>query len=146
VSPFSLQVRQEILCSFPEWEPFAVEERWKESEPYLLVTIQAPATAGALPLRISTWDDEVTVDFDHYHAHFDYWLPKPSEPEELAALPFVQALLREEVTVASWWLESAFKASSQRAPGEDLKAPLGIKHSRVRVRSWRGTHNVDRSA
>ena len=66
MSPFSLQVREEILSRFPEWVDFAADETYDDSEPYLVVTVPAPLEANTtLPLRISTWDEEITVDFDY---------------------------------------------------------------------------------
>ncbi len=143
MSPFSLQVREEILATFPEWEQYATEETWKDSDPYLVVTVPAPRNADTdLPLRISTGDEEVTVDFDYYHAHFERWAHQPGDTRHHSAQLYVQELLAETFAVASWWQENHCKVCGQVELGASLKPPMNIVYTRVRVRSWNGTHNV----
>ncbi|WP_255989659.1 hypothetical protein [Chitinolyticbacter albus] len=147
MSPFSIRIREEVLATFPEWSAFAVEQAFKGSGPYLVVTVPAPPEAKSdHPLRISTWDDEVTVEFDYYHTHFDRWNPVEGDNRHTSALFYVKSVLDEKVAVASWWQEEACKVCSQLEPGESLKPPLDVVYSRVRVRSWRGSHNADSDA
>ena len=147
MSPFSLQVREEILSRFPEWVDFAVYETYNDSEPYLVVTVPAPLEANTtLPLRISTWDEEITVDFDYYHTHFDRWKPEEGDDRHRSAQLYVIALLEENIAVASWWQGEACKVCSQLEPGDPLVPRLDISYSRVRVRSWKGSHNSDSEA
>ena len=144
MSPFSLRVKDEVIASFPEWQTFAKEETYKGSSPYLVITVPPPTAANTeLPLRISTWDDEVTVDFDYYHAHFDRWNPQAQDNRHTSALLYVQSLLNEQVAVASWWQSDLCKMASQFDAGSSLQPSLKIAYSRVRVRSWRGSLNVD---
>ena len=147
MSPFSLRIREEVLSAFPEWEKYAEEETWKKSEPYLVVTVPAPEKANTdLPLRISTWDEEVTVEFDYYHTHFDRWAPEPEDTRHQSALIYVQELLAEKVAVVSWWQDEHCKVCGQVEPGSSLTPPFSIAYSRVRVRSWNGTHNANGDA
>ncbi len=147
MSPFSLRIRQEVLSAFPDWEKYAEEETWKNSEPYLVVTVPAPEKANTdLPLRISTWDEEVTVDFDYYHTHFDRWTPETEDTKHESALIYVQDLLAETLAVGSWWQDGHCKVCGQVEPGNPLTPPFAIAYSRVRVRSWNGTHNADSDA
>ncbi len=147
MSPFSLRIREEVLGTFPEWAPYVTEETWKDSEPYLVLIV--PALRGAnteLPLRISTWDEEVTVDFDYYHTHFERWTANPGDTRHQSGLMYVQELMAEKLAVASWWQGSHCKVCGQVEPGGSLKPSLHIAYTHVRVRSWNGTHNVDSDA
>jgi hypothetical protein len=133
--------------AFPDWECFAAKETWKGSDPYLVVTVPPPPEAKTeLPLRISTWDEEVTVDFDYYHTHFDRWNPDDGDDRHNSALLYVRAILEEKIAAASWWQDDKCKICSQLEPGDSLAPWLKISYSKVRVRSWRGTHNADMSA
>jgi hypothetical protein len=139
-----LRIREEILATYPEWAAFAAADTYKSSEPYLVVTVPPPAEANnELPLRISTWDEEITVDLDYYHAHFDRWNPGNGDDRNKSAQLFVQAILEENVAAASWWQGEACMVCSQIEPGAALKPPFNVAYTRVRVRSWRGSHNAD---
>ena len=147
MSPFSLRIREEILSTFPEWSKFAVEETYKGSEPYLVVTVPAPPEANTeLPLRISTWDEEVTVDFDYYHTHFEKWRPEGDDDRHRSGQLYVKSLLNEEIAAVSWWQGDLCKLCSQLEPGEPLKPRFNISFTSVRVRSWKGAHNADSEA
>jgi hypothetical protein len=146
LSPFSVRIREEVLAAFPEWQAFSLEETYKGSTPYLIVTVLPPPEAQTdLPLRISTWDEEISVDFDYYHAHFDRWIPEKNDDRHKSALLFVRSVLEEKVAAASWWQEELCKLCAQLEPGATLQPPFNISYSRVRVRSWRGSLNADRS-
>jgi len=147
MSPFSCRIRNEIVVSYPFWEQYAVEETYKGSEPYLVITVPVPKEADTgLPLRIITWDDEITIDFDYYHTHFDRWYPEPNDNRQNSGLLYVQELIEEKFAVASWWQDNHCKVCSQVEPGEKLKPSFSIAFSTVRVRSWKGSHNVVRDA
>lgn len=144
MTEFSHKIGDEIFASRPEWEAFATYETYKNSEPYLVVTIPAPAEANThLPLRISTWDDEVTVDFDYYHTHFDRWAPKEGDGRQEAAQIYVEELLAEKFAVVSWWQGESCRICSQYVPGTELKISFNIPWSNARVRSWKGSFNAD---
>ena len=142
MSPYSVRIREEVLAAFPAWAAFAVEDTYQGSKPYLVVTVPAPPEAKTdLPLRISTWDDELTIDFDYYHTHFDRWNPEQDDDRHKSALLFVKAILEERISAASWWQEEACKLCSQLEPGAPLQPPFNVSYSKVRVRSWLGSHN-----
>jgi len=135
------------MASYPEWKPMAAYETYKGSEPYLVVTVPAPIEADArIPLRISTWDDEITVDFDYYHSHFDRWHPEAGDTSNESARLYVEALLSEQLAVASWWQGELCKVCAQHERGAALKVPFAVSYTRVRVRSWNGALNEDRDA
>lgn len=144
MSPFSSRIRDEILAAFPEWKVFATSETYNGSPPYLVVTVPAPPEARTdLPLRISTWDEEVTVDFDYYHTHFDRWNPLDGDDRNKSAFIYVKAILDEQIAAASWWQGDHCKVCSQIEPGASLNPSFNIAYSKVRVRSWRGSHAAD---
>ena len=147
MSPFSARIREELLSTFPEWSQYAHEETYEGSTPYLVVTVPSPPEANTeLPLRISTWDEEVTVDFDYYHAHFDRWNPEQHDNRHQSALLFVRSILAEKIGAASWWQGALCKLCSQIEAGESLEPAFKVLYSKVRVRSWHGTLNVDSDA
>ena len=136
-----------MLAAFPEWARYAAEETWKGSEPYLVVTVPAPGGASTtLPLRITTWDEEVTVYFDYYHTFFERWNPNPGDSKDQSALIYVREFLAEKIAVVSWWQDSHWKVSSQFEPGTPLSPPIKVAYTRVRIRSWKGTHNAESDA
>lgn len=144
MSPFSIRIRNEVLASFPEWESYALEESWKNSAPYFVVTVPVNGeTTETLPLRISTWDEEITVDFDYYHTHFERWNPEPGDSRHQSALLYVRELLAEHIAAASWWQGDQFRIASQWEPGTPLEPKFKVAYTRVRVRSWRGTLDSD---
>jgi hypothetical protein len=147
MTPFSVRLREQILASFPEWDAYARDERWQEGETYVVVIVPAPgAAAAALPLRISTYDDEITVDFDYYHSHFERWNAEPGDSRHQSALIYVRDLMAERVIVGSWWQGSHCKVCAQLVPGAALTPPMNVAYTHVRVRSWNGSHNVDSEA
>jgi hypothetical protein len=141
---FSQRTAREIFASFPEWEALSTCQTWKGSEPFLVVTIPPPAEANTdLPLRISTWDEEVTVDFDYYHTHFNKWMPEEGDGRHDAALLYVRDLLEEKMAVVSWWQDDLCKSCGQYVPGAELKPTFNIHWTAARVRSWKGSVNAD---
>jgi len=144
MNEFSQRIAREIFASHPEWEALAASETWKGSDPFLVVTVPAPVKANThLPLRISTWDDEVTVDFDYYHTHFSKWTPEEGDGPHDAALLYVRDLLNEKVAVVSWWQGDLCKACAQYVPGSELKPSFNISWTAARVRSWQGNFNAN---
>jgi hypothetical protein len=131
MSPFSSQIREEILATFPEWEPFVTSETYKGSQSYMVVTVPPPLEAKAEhPLRISTWDEEVTIDFDYYHTHFDRWNPEEGDDRTKSALLYTKAVLEEQIAVASWWQGDHCKLCSQIESGASLKPPFRVAYTR----------------
>ena len=145
-SGFATSIKAQVLSTFPDWAALASAETYKDSPAYWVFAVPPPS-AGQVdsPLRISTWDDEITVAFDHHHAHFDRWIPAPDDDIHRSALLFVQALFSEQIGVASWWQGDHCKMASSYIPGDGLAPHFKIAYSRVRVRSWNGTLNIDRA-
>jgi hypothetical protein len=143
MDPFSRRISAEILSTHPDWAVYSRSETWKGSDEYFVVEIAPPAASDTLPLRVSTWDDEVTVDFDYYHAHFERWMPKPGDTKFQSALLYVRALTAEELGAASWWDGDLCKLCGPYERGAPLQPPFSASFTRVRVRSWNGGFDVD---
>jgi hypothetical protein len=147
MNQFSAEVAEEIFASYPEWKPFARVEESSDGTMYLYVEVPSPALAQVEHgLTINTDNEEVTVSFDFYHSHFDSWKVREPDFEHQAALLFVQAVLSEEVAVASWWQGQEWRGSCQVFAGESPTPGVTQDFNRIRVRSWRGKRNEDRDA
>ena len=136
---------------FPEWRSLARREVDEYGSEYVVVEVSPPSEADIHgSLLIDTWNDEVTVGFDFYHGHFDDWAGQSRPFGTGSALEFVQQIVEERVAVISWWRDDKLGGGSVT----DAGVPLGPRqprtstdtHNRVRVRSWRGTLNVDSDA
>jgi hypothetical protein len=145
MSPFSARVSAEVLADFPEWQLASRLETYKGSDEYFVVELQPP-NAKSLPLRVSTWDDEVTVDFDYYHAHFERWRPEPGDNRYMAGLLYVTDIMGDRLGAASWWQDEHCKMCAAYEPGAPLAPRLSIAFTRVRVRSWTGVLDADDEA
>lgn len=144
VSASSNNIKAQVLAAFPEWAALANAETYKDSPAYWTFTVVPPVAAQIdSPLHISTWDDEITVALDHSHAHFQRWNPEPGDNIFQSALLYVRALLAEQIGVASWWQGDHCKMAGTYTHGDRLTPRFKIFYSRVRVRSWHGTLNID---
>jgi hypothetical protein len=140
---FSTSAAEGIFASYPEWRAHAREET-HDGETYLVVEVPTPSSANVEHgLRIETYNSEFTVSFDFYHSHFDTWNVREVGSEHEAALPFVQAIISENVGVASWWRDTEWRGSTQFDRGERPQFQYAKDYNRLRLRSWRGSLNVD---
>ena len=88
--------------------------------------------------------DEVTVSFDHYHAHFERWGVRERGMEHEAASTLVYALLGDELVVASGWDGERWCGSCELAAHEELDPAFLNGATRLRIRSWSGKLDADR--
>ena len=131
-----------ILATHPEWTSGARVERSADSWSFV-VEVRAP-DAAAPSVFVYADEDEITVAFDRWHAHYDTWAERPDEEGPTDARAVVEALLAEQLAVAvmlrgSEWLESRIV----RAGEAPQTPPAG---ARVYVRSWAGTLNSELAA
>jgi hypothetical protein len=144
---FSLKAKRELLAAFPEWSALVREERGTDGNSYLVIQVAPPQEADVEHgLHIHTDNSEVTVAFDCYHSHFDSCTGDGDHFCTLAAISFVQQLLSERIAVVSWWLNETWRGSAQIQAGTEPEASFVSDFNRVRIRSWRGTFNADRTA
>ena len=148
MDPFSLATANEIFAAFPEWRSFAREERADDGSTFLVVEVLPPDEANVeRGLVIDTSNREVTVVFDCFHSHFERWRGDGDHFGAQAALEFVEGIINERVAVVSWWQGAVWRGSSLLAAGAAPKPPSWQAESdHVRVRSWKGSLNVDISA
>ncbi len=142
-----------LLASFPEWVSFAHYTDDEEAA-FSGVEVPPPAEADAHDgLWVDVEDDEVTVGFDWWHAHFALWPEGPLTEEGEAALALIRYIVAERVAILSWWVDEALQGSitlQTDNPG-DRQMPVtrvDFDHTacnRIRIRSWKGTFNENRA-
>jgi hypothetical protein len=115
---------------------------------YVLVEVTPPPAANVDEgLWIDTGNDEITVGFDGYHEHFDEWAGESSPFGTQSALEFVQQIVEERVAFLSLWHDDRRVGDEVMNAGEPVEPPTSTDtDDRIRVRSWRGTFNLDRDA
>jgi len=146
LSPFSQQIAAEVERDFPQWAGLGRVDRWKEAPVHWELEVKAPVEADALPLRISTYDEEITVSFDEYHTHFDRWTPQAGDTRHQSAKLFVDAVLREDIAALTWLSGELVRMTSQLERGQAIEPGIPIPGiDAVRARSWHGKLNIDES-
>ncbi len=147
MDPFSLASAEEIFSDFPDWRPFAREEKADDGSSFLLIELPAPHEANVdHGLVIDTANQEITVAFDCYHSHFGAWVGDGPHFGTEAALEFVKQVLEERVAAVSWWQNEQWQGSAQVEAGKPPEAPAWrTGFNRIRVRSWKGSLNADTS-
>jgi hypothetical protein len=137
----------QVVDVFPEWRGLVREERDEDGTSFEVLAVAAPEEANVEHgLVIDTSRSEITVGFDFYHSHFDDWTGDGEHFGTKAALEFIKQIISEKIAVVSWWGGNIWCGS---APIEGGHAPglpswtVTESINRIRVRSWRGTHNAD---
>ena len=108
----------------------------------------APEVPERPQLRLYTDDDEVTVEFDLWHAHYD-WAGESREDEWQGALDLVADLLAERLAVQIWMAGDRWSGSALVEAGDGwLPFPEDWDASdltRSYRRSFCGTFDGERS-
>jgi hypothetical protein len=145
LNSFSRAFALALFSRYPEWRGFAECEPPGEDGPATCLVVKVPVPERAdvdHPLLIYA-DDEVTVDFDCFHCHFD-WPPDFDETDDSRnALSFIESILSERIGILSFWEGDKSRVSTtfHRGVPDQLRAPPGA--TRVRRRSWQGNLNDD---
>ncbi len=137
---------ESLLAHRPEWRVVPIVAVGAEGWHGRAMTIEAPAGSDLLrSLEIEEVADEITIRLDCCHLHMDWppgrgndaALPPWSDP-----LAMVDAILAEEIVASSGWIDGILRVGSLHEAGRrpDLMVP-NLHH--IRVRSWRGTHDLD---
>jgi hypothetical protein len=145
LNAFSRAFADTLFARYPEWRAFAEAYSPGDAGPKtcLMVKVPAPERADVDHSLVIYADDEVTVDFDCYHCHYN-WPPDFDESDSsLNALAFIEEILSERVGVVSWWEGDKMRVSSTFRLGvpDQLQPVPGT--TRVRRRSWQGNLNED---
>ncbi len=137
---FSADFAEDLFRLYPQWRELARSEHDDEfNRSYLVVEVAKPAGSDLdHSLVVTTFNEEVTVQLDYYHEHFDW--PTEEGLSEQDPMLFIAALLSEDLAVASYWAEGRWKGSAVLAREEQVKAKEGCT---VRIRSWRGNRDED---
>ena len=79
--------------------------------------------------------------------HFDDWTGESSPFGTRSALEFVQQIVAERVAIMTCWRDDRCVGGEVMNAGETVEPPTRTDtYDRIRVRSWRGTFNLDRDA
>lgn len=139
LNEFSKKIAAQVFDKFPQWEGLA-GIREDDGEKVLLIKVTPPTGNAECPLSIDTIQDEVTVAFDAYHAHF--WDFENSEGDD--ALSFINLLLSDEYAVVSYWRDDRWCGATllheSEFPSENTEYPYA---NAIKIRSWSGSHNND---
>jgi hypothetical protein len=135
---YSLKVLDLVIKTYPSWGGFAQVGEFK-GEKYLEIKIPAPYQPTERDLMITTWNDDLTISFDWFHAHYGRWFKTPKEAFEKAHI-FIERILQEDFIVAIKMVDGSWAGSKGYTPSILHE----IKEGEVSyIRSWRGTYNRD---
>lgn len=142
---FSTKSAEQLFAKYPDWRKYAKFDNEADGKPFIRLEVPSPVAASSTGgLILSTANEEVTVEFDYYHSHFDDMVGDGENFGTEAALAFIDQILREEVAVVSWWNGDDWRGSSTIEAGEFPIASQAMNpFSRTRVRSWKGTLDAD---
>ncbi|MCG7392743.1 hypothetical protein MHY87_07485 [Microvirga sp. ACRRW] len=130
---------------FPQWLEYArFISKDEDGLDYIKLTIPNPAeTSHQQPLEITTWDEEITVFFGDFHTHFPWPDGFDGSDNRDRVMDFVQALVDEDIVIASVWTKGRLKLSSTARP-TDLARLAGVPTGdhELRIASWRGTFDL----
>lgn len=141
-----------LLAAPPEWRSF--KKRTKRGSPYpLSLEVPAAIEADCGPLRIEGNDEEIIVYLDYSHGHikrdFAHGGIRRVPVAEICgdALTLIERLRAEEFIVAAFWYgEHLGRAVMGQSDWIIEQFKRTSPTARVRMRSWRGTYNADRTA
>jgi len=145
MTEFSAKASEQLFARFPEWRQYAKVEKEADGKAFIRLEVPAPAGANARSgLVVSTANEEVTVEFDYYHSHFDEMVGDGTHVGTETALDLIRRFLAEEVAAVSWWHGDDWRGSTIVNAGETPE-PFEFRRpfNRVRIRSWKGTLNAD---
>ena len=145
LNDFSRVFADKLFARYPEWRKFAEAYSPGDTGPAMCLVVKVPVPESAdVDHQLTIYvDDEVTVDFDCFHCHYE-WPPGSNESDSSrSALAFIEAILTEKVGIISWWRGDKLAVSTTFDPQfpDPLQPPTGT--SRLRRRSWQGTFNAD---
>ena len=133
---YSLQVMSLVIKAYPSWGGYAQVGEFK-GEKYLEIKIPTPYKPTERDLMITTPNNDLTIYFDWYHAHFGRRFTTPKEAFERAHI-FIERILQENFIAAIKMVDGTLAGSGWYTPSTLHE----IKEGEVSyTRSWRGTYN-----
>ena len=125
-STFAKAVTSALFARFPDLRPYA-----REDAPDGTITIEFPRPVKEGSLSVFTDNDEVTVEFAHFHSHCD---------NIDGAIELLRQVLEEELVVVVHTRNGRWAGSVAVRP-EEVAAELS---ENCEVTSWRGTFDQKR--
>src|SRR6185503_15139846 len=109
----------EWLCQRrPELAEVAeVDENWTSALKPLVIRLHPPQ-ADLPQLEISSENDEVSLFYDRWHAHFAFFADQPDEKGFQEALDCLDEILQERVAIAISMVGDEWRGSGTWPPGE----------------------------
>lgn len=139
LNEFSRTVAMQIKELLPEWYDLVSLEE-DHDDKYFLITVKPPSNSSDYPLIIDTSNNEVTVAFDHYHAHYEDFLSEHGND----AYSFIRHVLSEDSAIVSYWHDEewcgSFIHSIHELPSSNDEFPYS---NYIKIRSWSGAANKD---
>ncbi|RQQ33572.1 hypothetical protein DF111_14565 [Burkholderia stagnalis] len=151
LEPFSRQMAGDLLSVFPNWRShFYIVA--SAGENFFNVQVPALAASKGGPLEVSSlYNGEVTVFYATTHRHFFSVLGNADEAG--GAVDFIRKILDEQLAVVSYICtgDSTIRDgvfSSSAVPVDKIpRANYEYYYTTsMRVRSWKGTYDVDFAA
>ncbi len=133
-----------LKAHFPQWLEHVRSLRDEDAgQDFLELTIPDPSgITHEHPLEISTWGEEITVSFGDFHNHFSWPNGFDGSDNRGRVIDFLQALLNEDIVIASVWTEGRMRLSSTAHPSDLIKfAGVPAGDHELRIASWRGTYD-----
>ena len=145
---FSQRFAAALFGAFPKWRQYAALDNSGGNACAMHVAVPPRADApGEASLWISTEDEEITVGFDSYHVHFNRYGDDEEAKSFEEAIAFARDVVHERVVVFSWWFGDQWRGSTTATPDSVPSTPEWAKSAnQLRIRSWRGSYDSDRSA
>ena len=135
---FSEKIANKFRSQFPQWAEYC-EEVDHDGTSIFAVKIPCPNGKGNAVLELDTFNDEVTVYFDSYHAHFDNFGKNDAYE---GAVVLVQKIISNEYVIVSYWRDSQWCGSEFIAVSN---APMGNEEypyaNLVKIISWFGNYD-----
>jgi hypothetical protein len=133
-----------LKAHFPQWlEHVRILRDEDVGQDFLGLTIPDPSEiTHEYPLEISTWGEEITIFFGDFHTHFSWPEGFDGSDRHSQIVDFLQALLNEDIIIASVWKDDRMKLSSTAHPGDLTRfADVPAGDHELRIASWRGTYD-----
>ncbi|MDE1907130.1 MAG: hypothetical protein KGH75_11845 [Rhodospirillales bacterium] len=128
----------------PEWKTLPLVPRSGNGWQGRALQVPPPDKADLThPLLIEEVGNEITIDLDHAHIHLS-WPPEPWRPDD--PFIFIDAILSEEIVAVSGWINGQPRVGSLCALNKAMKSLILPGLQKVRIRSWKGTHDSDEEA
>ncbi len=143
---YSRQVATELFAEYPEWEKL-LEVDVKGDQAFFKVVVQSPNKINSGELGITTeYNNEITIYFFGYHAHFISL--RPSAAERGDALRLIRDFMDEELVLAKYGtfgielISDGWRAGTLVHPSNVPDKNYEFYYaSQIRVLSWRGTYD-----